>query len=1312
MDGYGTASVPVRRTWLKQPRIVLGIIVLLLAVFHRPILQTVGRRVAIHFAAKQNLRVDFRLEGSVLGGVTLRNVHAVANGPSALQSADVDLVRVDYNLWNWMTKGVADLLQNIEVRSATIVLDPAKAPPEIKLPKHDEKFALPAVFPDRLVLSDVNLRYVSPPKDLLIEHLNFELNPSGPGALRIGKLQLASGRQWTDIAATTSYENRNLILHDLVLDEQTKLRLVNVDASRLGAKALDLKIEGELVGANIFATVSLGEKKASTAAGIYFVAENLSLETVTRYVSPPSLHGVYVAGPKVELDTKKSAMRGDVKRIAIKMKGDLERPSTWNGSIVGQMENLAAGGMVFESAAIDLRASKGVGTINAIDLKQGPSTITLRGSVNLPDTLDGLGRSPATIEVRGLAPDLAAMTAGMAQPIAGAAEFSGRINVKDATVSVDFNATAGPIDFGKGKVEKAIMNLRAARKMPPPGVERPYFEGLTSEIGWEVTTMRASGYALDSIKGTVRTNGQKVTIEQLEVDRKENRLTLRGQTLLPGDFARAASQPAAFEVSLVAPQVGDYWEVDGPERVTGALQMWGQADYRDGLGDGVFTVYGSGLRARNLVIEHLSASGTTAGNIVYVNDLTAQLNERDYIRAHGHAGIKAPYSYNGALAVNVSDLSTFESILREAGHATKLGGALAINWEGDGALSTFKNNGKLKLMLEKGRFANLGDLAATVDANYSPEELNAPIVYLSSDKLMFQASMQAKGETLEATKIQIDQGAAKYASGYVSVPFVWKNLGTDKPLFVSEGKVLVNFQTENLDIKKLADDLGATTPVSGLANMKLEAGGTLGDLRAAFQLQLTGLRSEKLKDFTPATFGLNARIENKQLVVDGKLEQARIEPVQINANLPFDLAKIIEEKKFNEQTPVKATVRMPSSSVNFIRQFVPALERVDGNLALDVKVDGTIARPALSGSADMRINVARFSNPTFPAVTNLNTRLVFAGDRLDLEQCKGELAGGPFTLSGRITFPKLTQPVSDLQLHAEAVLVARNDDLTARTDADIRIVGPLVSAAVTGTAALTNSQFLKNIDLIPIGVPGRPAPAPQPPSGRPDLSFPEPPLRDWTFDVAITTKDPFLIRGNLANGGALVDMRLTGTALKPLLNGSVRLQNVEATLPFSRMEITEGFVYFNPEDPFNPGLDLQGRSLIRDYTVRVYVYGTADAPEAVFTSEPPLPQEEIISLLATGTTREELASGGNVLAGRALMLLGQQLYQKVFKKGKSTNTNSVFDKLQVDVGGVDPRTGQQTAIARYRATDQVQLIGEIGVQGDFRGTVKYLIRFR
>jgi autotransporter translocation and assembly factor TamB len=289
------------------------------------------------------------------------------------------------------------------------------------------------------------------------------------------------------------------------------------------------------------------------------------------------------------------------------------------------------------------------------------------------------------------------------------------------------------------------------------------------------------------------------------------------------------------------------------------------------------------------------------------------------------------------------------------------------------------------------------------------------------------------------------------------------------------------------------------------------------------------------------------------------------------------------------------------------------------------------------------------------------------------------------------------------------VLLARNDTLTARADADITVSGPIATATVSGNVAMTDSHILKNIDLIPIGLPGRPAP--EPPSQRPQISFPNPPLRDWKFNVAIKTKDPVLIRGNLATGGAIADIKLGGTGLHPELQGTVRLENVEATLPFSRLQVSQGFLYFDPSDSMNPKLELHGTSVIRDYTVRVYVYGTVLAPQAIFTSEPPLPQEEIISLIATGATRQELSTG-NVLAGRAAMLLVQQLYRKIVKKGEPTESNTVFNRLDLNLGTIDPRTGQQQATVRFKIDDHFVLTGDVGVRGDFRGKLKYLIRFR
>jgi hypothetical protein len=247
------------------------------------------------------------------------------------------------------------------------------------------------------------------------------------------------------------------------------------------------------------------------------------------------------------------------------------------------------------------------------------------------------------------------------------------------------------------------------------------------------------------------------------------------------------------------------------------------------------------------------------------------------------------------------------------------------------------------------------------------------------------------------------------------------------------------------------------------------------------------LHSAEYPKLEPATFDMVSELQNNQLAFNGRLQQTKIQPVLITGNIPFDIPKMIEEKRFNEETPLTAKVQMPRSSVNFLRQFLPGITQLDGDLALDVNINGTIAKPVLSGSGDITINMARFTNATLPSVSGFHSRMTFAGDVLHFEQFNGDLAGGPFSVAGQVTFPKLTEPNLDFQVKAQSVLVARNDTLTARADADVKVVGPLKSATVTGTVALTNSSLLKNVDLIPIGLPGRPAP--QPPSDRPDFSM-------------------------------------------------------------------------------------------------------------------------------------------------------------------------------------------------------------------------------
>ena len=1294
MGEDGKDETPSRRsrTWIRKLLIAGAALLVVLGLFHGPILRPIVRGLAIHFAAKENLKLDFQIEGSVLGDLTLKNVHATATSPSAVESIDADLVRADYSIWGLIFHGLPGFLQNVELHSATIVLDPAKSPPSVP-PKPNEKISLPGFFPEEMHLENVNLTIRDQPQDLILRNLNLDLSPHRDGALKIDRLQIPNLHTWTNVTATTSYTNKNLFLRDLTFDQQNKFQVVNIDASHIRSKALDLAIDGSLVGGDIKGKVSLKKKKKSFSTEVNLSADRISLGKLAEYFGQPA-----------------GFISGDVSDLKISGSGVLKDPKSWNGSIAAHVSNVRQKDLALDSVDLDIAAANGMATVNKAVIVGGNNRVEVTGSATLPDSTSDFGRAPADLKLRIHAPNLKQLTGFLTPPITGTAEGEGSIRIKNETILLRLAINGNEIGFDKAAAKQLAATITASKKMPSRKSKEQYYTNLISNIRAELGDVHYGQYLVDSVRMEVSCSGKNVTFRQIAVTRKANELSAEGKYELPPAGADPLKQPADFSLTLNVPQLADYWQSSSPDKIAGTLQGDGQLQMRNASGNGQLKIYGQNITAKNLLVRQLTSHVSMSRNTIYLNDLTANLSEKDYIKATGTFALQKPHHYSGKVIADIANLSTFEPVLKAAHNQNELAGSLKINWEGSGDSDVFKNSGVLKLVLEKGRYGDLRSLQANIDANYSPEGLNVPIVFLGSDKMDFQAIAQTTAETLEISKIQIDQGQAKYATGYFSLPFVWKNLGSERPLFPSNGKVNVTFQSENLELGKLFEDFGAKAPVSGSANVKLDAQGTLADLRAQLDLQMRDLRSEKFPDLEPASFVLGAHIEKQQLVIDGKLQQAKIQPLQIQASMPFDTARVLDEGKLSGATPVTAKIHLPRSSVNFLRQFVPAVEEIDGDLALDMNVNGTIANPVLSGAGDMTVNVMRFTNATLPALRDFKTRIDFNRDTLSLARLGGDLAGGPFTVSGRITFPKLTQPNIDLQLKANSVLVARNDSLTARADADIRVNGPLQSATVTGNVALTNSQFLKNIDLIPIGLPGRPAP--EPPASRPEFSFPDPPLRDWKFDVAIKTKDPFLIRGNLANGDAIVDLKLGGTGLHPGLQGLVRLRNVEATLPFSRLEIAYGYLYFNPDDSLNPRIDLHGTSVIRDYTIHVYVYGTSLSPEAIFTSEPPLPQEEIISLLATGTTRQELTGNNNVLAGRAALLLVQQLYRKIFKKGSGTNSTSVFDRLDVDIGQVDPKTGQQTATARFRLNQHFVLVGDLGVAGDFRGTVKYVIRFR
>lgn len=149
MGQHGQASFH-RGKWRRRVIIALAVLGGLFLILHRPLLLSLGHRIALHYASKENLKLDFQLEGSVFTNLVVKNLHAVSTGPSDVESIDVDLARVDYGLFTLLFHGISNAIKNAEVHTARIVMNPERAPLRPRPPNPKKKIELPDVFPGRL----------------------------------------------------------------------------------------------------------------------------------------------------------------------------------------------------------------------------------------------------------------------------------------------------------------------------------------------------------------------------------------------------------------------------------------------------------------------------------------------------------------------------------------------------------------------------------------------------------------------------------------------------------------------------------------------------------------------------------------------------------------------------------------------------------------------------------------------------------------------------------------------------------------------------------------------------------------------------------------------------------------------------------------------------------------------------------------------------------------------------------------------------------------------------------------------------------
>lgn len=1313
---------PRKRGWFRRVLRWFGIFLLLVAIFHRPLFHAGIRLFLIRIAAKQNLKLDVHFSGTIFTNLVVEGVHATPTGagPSPVNKIDIERVRLDYSLPNLLRHGIGEFLRSYEIHNAD--LDFAASPSKSQ-PEHEQKMALaqdlnnilgqPAAYADRVHIENFNITVRAEKNITEVKGFHLVLNPDAAGYLRVARLNIPGVPLWENLSAETSYTQRNFFIKHLALSPELVIDELNFDASQRAQHKGSMDLKANLFGGTLHLALagSQLDKKGQNLDKSYdttlrIEAADISIEAATAYFGVPK--------PPV----------ARLARLDVLFTGEPEMPRSWKGHANLRVETLAFGATKVDGVELASQFADGQAKVTGVNMAAGKNTVSLTAAIVLPASVNDFPMSDVDATLKLDVPDPAALTAMLPDPLAGTISGGGPIKLGKGWVSTDLTLNANLVSNQKMNFDHTLLRLTANKRLSPAPATP--FEDLSSRLTVDVSGVRVQDFGIDSLKLDVETRNELIALHGLEVHRAENSITAQGNYRIPKDLSTAATAPVDAQFAIHVPKLADFGIKVGENILAGRLESEGQVKMENSLLKGHVQLAGGDFQIGDYKSGPLNGTIEIQDSIVKVDPFTLQITPNDQIAITAQADARAPFPYEASVLTDIKDLAALRTLLEAFKVKQALTGNLHLDWSGKGEPATVKppyapkldQTGQLNFALTKGRFDKIDLSEIKLGGLYGPGFAQSTDLRIVTGPTSFTGNLEMKEGKLRLKDIALAQGTLTVLTGYLIVPI---NLDNPKQIIPLDDRIAANINARDLDLEKLLGSFGQASPATGTISTNLVAGGTLLQPLGHLKFQGRKLKAKAVGALDPADLDLDLHYSNQELNLGATVKQPQIQPLTIKGHVPLDLESTVKNAKIDPTLPLDLQVQLPPSSLAVVPKLTNQVRRIDGTVGLDVRVAGTAEKPVLSGSAALDIKAARLENESVPALGAFKIQLGFKEDTLTFNTFEGELGGGKMKLGGTVKLAKLTEPTFDLRLQADEILVMRNDSITVRADADVKLAGPLAAANVGGTVYVTHSRFFKEIDILPIALPGRAKPAPK--TARTmdtGVSFPQPPLRDWKFDLAIKTKpgDSFLIRGNLANGAAAIDLKLAGTGLAPYLEGTVHIEEFKASLPFSTLSVSRGFVYFSKDAPFQPSIDLQADSQARDYLVHAYIYGKASDPQMQLSSEPPLQYSDIVSLLATGVTTAELGNNADVLASKAAMLAVQQLYRKIFLRNKAPSTDkpkddgNFLDRFQLEMGALDNRTGGQQIISRVRITDALYLIGDLATDEGFTGRVKYLIRFR
>jgi translocation and assembly module TamB len=346
--------------------------------------------------------------------------------------------------------------------------------------------------------------------------------------------------------------------------------------------------------------------------------------------------------------------------------------------------------------------------------------------------------------------------------------------------------------------------------------------------------------------------------------------------------------------------------------------------------------------------------------------------------------------------------------------------------------------------------------------------------------------------------------------------------------------------------------------------------------------------------------------------------------------------------------------------------------RTSGQVRFNINSNG-ISAGKLGGEIDI-VDASYASDDMPVGLQHGNGVLTLTTDRINISSFEGTVGGGKVTAQGGVAYRPAV--AFDLGLAAKGVRMLYPEGMRESIDAYIHLAGSTTDAVLGGTVDLADISFTPAFDLTGF--------AAQFSSG-----VASPPSMGITQNIHLnlnvhSTNNVNMVSRTLSLNGS-ANLQVRGTAAQPVLLGRVMLTGGDLILHNDRFVLEGATIQFVNPSETQPVVNATITTTIQQYNIGLHFQGPTDQMRTQYTSDPALPEADIINLLAFGQTTEASANAPSTPAAQqAESLVASQVTSQI-----TSRISKVAGISQLSISPVLGNTANQGAGANITVQQRV-----------------------